>query len=134
MQPESIFKYFNGADYVFCDPWAKWREIYRMTSGKPNVLHDAIFAVKSDTTDPNVILAGNDAADMLEQVIRNVFKMVPFDETTGLGATWPVCFTVWREFCGFMDGLKKKAEIEQPSSGLSDSQTDTPQTMPSGSA
>lgn len=134
MNEQSIFTYFNGVEKVSVDPWPIYRDIFRKTGGRPNELANKIRQASKDAADVTVLLEANEASEILEKIIRDVFKMVPFDGTTKKGATWPVCFRAWKEFGKFMADLKKKIETNQNSISPSDSQESTPQTTASGLA
>jgi len=133
-KPEGIFQYFDGEKEVFADPEPIWRNIYRLTGGQPNAWSNAVYAATPETTDPNVIATAIDAEEKLEALVRHVFQMKPIDPKTGQGASWPLCLGVWRDYCLFMDDLKKKRETWQPPSASSDGPQATLPAMASGSA
>lgn len=130
--PVEAFKYFNGAKDVYADPWPLYREVMRQTLGNPNALTDKIYAVKSDTTDLQVILEANDACDALEGLVRELFAMVPFDSDKCQGAQWPMCLAVWEQLATFMTDLKKKTETS-PTISTSAAVRASSQPMSSGS-
>lgn len=117
--PTQAFSYHDGINQVYVDPWPLHRAIFRATGGDPMALRNTIWAMKPDTTDVQALMEGYDACDALEALVRDIFKMKPFNPVTGEGAQWPQCLKVWDEFAEFLIELKKKTEtLPTPSEPL----------------
>ena len=132
--PVKAFEYFDGVNQVFADPWPLYRDLMIRTGGQPNALARRVRAVQPDTADTQLILDGLEAARELEALIRDLFKMQPFNAPTGEGAQWPHCFAVFEQFAVFMTDLKKKAETTPTSTPSSESPPTSPQVTATGSA
>jgi hypothetical protein len=143
--PEPIFSYFDGIQIVKADPWPLHRDIYRRTHGQPNLLTRPIYAMCGkpatedspaipEPTDIPTIMAGYEAMDQLEALVRTVFKMQTFIPATGQGAQWPHCFAVWEQFATYMSEQVKKNATMPNSISPSDSPTISAPATPTGSA
>src|ERR1022692_3498187 len=107
--PTECFRYFNGLDHVFADPWPIHRAILRETGGNPNLLRMKIHACKPDSDNVELIMEACEASEQLEALSRKIFKMKDFNPQTGQGAQWPVCLAVWDQFATYLIELKKKS-------------------------
>jgi hypothetical protein len=130
--PIADFLYWDGEKTVSADRWPLYRDIFRRTGGKPNELANKVFSVTPDTTDINKLLEANDAAEQLEALVREVFKMQPM--RPGGGARWEHCLAVWESFCECMDDEKKNAVTSQTTASLTDSPQASSQATPNTSA
>lgn len=127
-----VFKYFDGEQEVYGDPLALRTEIFIATNGDPDSLSKKIFIPLTPDTPPEQIIEAYKAEKKLVEIVRDVFKMKPFDPTTGAGATVDHCRMAWRMLTRFLNGEKKntvKSPTESPSSaGHPDSSIPTPST------
>lgn len=121
-QDRQAFRYFNGVEQVYADPLPAYRLILLMTHGKPGDLHRKVFATDPATGPIEEVIESCAASDQLSALIREVFKMVPFDPKTGQGARDEHCWVVWNEFYDYMLDLKKKAETSPTTSSPSATQ------------
>jgi hypothetical protein len=100
-QEKKIFPYFDGAARVFGDPVTIRRRLTGFLDGNPNAVVDAC-----NSTDPATAMQ---ADEKLLAAIRFAFDM-PFDRTTGTGATEDECFAAYDAFTAFMEQKKTSGE------------------------
>lgn len=128
-QDRNIFKYYDGESEVFGDPLALRAEIFILTNGNPNELTRKVFVDLNPSTPPEKLVEAYNAQKQLVQIARTVFKMKPYDEKTGKGATMEHCQMAWRMLMLYLNQEKKntvKPQTVSPSSaGIPDSPTPT---------
>lgn len=147
-QDRMVFSYHDGETTVYIDPLAAYRKIMVMTRGKPNQLQESMMA-RLEAPDPKLmetapqaylameneyaskLQAAAEAAELLENVVRSIFQMKPFDRMTGKGADAYLCLKVWKDFARFMAQKKTKHESEPTPSTPTDGPTDTIPATPS---
>jgi hypothetical protein len=144
----NIFKYFDGQNEVHGDPTAIERKLRLATGGrfydilratqKPKDYKGWLDEIADEKTpeerragllqsvrDAN--LAADQAAEEITPAIRAAFEMVPFDKTTGQGATDDHCIDAWNAFTAFREQKKSSGEKE-PKSATSMGSAPSPNT------
>jgi hypothetical protein len=108
--PADDFVYFDGLKEVHADRLAVYRQLLIKTRGAPNELIRKVFSVDPKTASIEQLEESWQAAQELVDLVRDLFKMEPFDSTTGKGARDEHCWAVWHAFVDAMADDKKKAE------------------------
>ncbi len=136
-QDNFVFGYWNGSADVFADPlrvdrelraksqcqlWTWLRtmreEVPTVNANDPPEVRANALAHKMGMETKQVA-----AAESIISLVYLVFKMVPFDESTGKGATERNCHAVLTAWLAFVAGEKKNPE---PSAPAPTSTPDTP--------
>ncbi len=97
-----VFPYFNGARIVYGDPVAIDNRYFTDLADEDLDALNEQFGSKAEAVQI-------EAESRTIQAVRAAFKLVPFDEETGEGATDGMAGTLWIRYQDWKDGLKKKA-------------------------
>lgn len=100
-----VFPYFNGVAQVWGDPVAIYRRILAACEGDVNLL---LSRVSSEIRDQQPLLWAESMARLME-VVRGVLGMIPFDPSTGEGATDQDCLNALEAWRTWMNEKKAPA-------------------------
>jgi hypothetical protein len=128
--PVEDFPYYDGLKIMHADRLAVFRQLLIRTRGKPNELANKVFAVAPDCQDIDKLTESWDAAEQLVLLVRDLFRMQPFDPATGQGARDEHCWAVWDAFVDAMSESKKNGAAPPTSSPPSAA----PATAPAGTS
>lgn len=148
-EERDIFKYYDGAEHVYCDPGAVYRDLLVKTRGKPNELQRVAntkcvppdesakaispqLFMQMEAEYSQKLADAAEAQKLLEDLVRQLFQMRPYDRKTNTGATVFHCMKVWDDFAAFMSKKNKTRESERTLSTPTDGPQDTVPTIPSG--
>ncbi len=112
---KNIFQYFNGERAVYGDPLV----ILRVFTGRCEGDVEGVFEL-SQSENPDQSIR---ASERIIAAAREAFKMIPFSEETGAGATDEVVFSVLGSFFEWWSKKKRSGESKptsEPSSDLSE--------------
>lgn len=96
---KSIFQYYNGKRSVWGDPLEIEDMMNYLLAGEPGKVTD-----QTNVNDPEVYVP---ATNRLVEAVREAFKMAPFDEATGEGATRQDCLDASNAYLRYKKSLKK---------------------------
>lgn len=116
-----IFQYFDGAGAVWGDPLALERALL-------SCLGPDAGRVLEEANSPDNLLALA-ATGQLVEGIRTAFSMVPFDPSSGAGATEAMCLDALEALYDCLDA-KKKPAVNLPISPPPTASFPDPLTMP----
>lgn len=95
----SAFVYHTGAGRAYADPIAVYRRLWIECGGSPQDL----LASSESEAQPLAV----PATEKLIGAVRRSFALVPFDSSTGRGATDDHVYAVLDAFCDFLAEKKK---------------------------
>lgn len=101
-----IFEYYDGSARVFADPKTVSRRLTIAAGGEPDSILAAWRAepqMEDGKEVPGSRAARLQAEEKLVEIVRQAFEMVPFDKTTGMGATWDHCIDALNGFLEFWE-------------------------------
>lgn len=105
---KNIFRFNNGERDVYADPLVLRDRLFTVSLGEFWNLRDKERKIATANDDPTIIMEGIKAREHLIYIGREVFQMIPFDDTTGKGATAEECLKVTDEFLTFLAQKKTK--------------------------
>lgn len=107
MSERAIFPYHNGERQVYGDPMALSRRLTIHAGGDIDAL------VRDWRKDPVLDDAGQELPgsralrlqheEKIVEAVRKAFQMIPWDDSTGQGATWDQCMTAFEDFLRFWE-------------------------------
>lgn len=103
---KACFRFWNGARFVWADPLRVERRLYAAL-GDPH----AVFAASQSSE----FVIASTALEQLVEAVRDVFRMEPFDDETGAGATEEDCRNALQALWDYL-AKKKLSAAASPTS------------------
>ena len=101
----AIHRYHDGERAVFADPLELRRRLVIAAGGDLASLAEAALPPEGGPPEaPEATLARAEAQGRLAAVVREAFRLKPFDPDTGRGVTEAMCWRVWDDFHEGLEG------------------------------